>query len=320
MSWFFGDPPLGGVPKSDVIHTSVSATQTTLSALQVGTQENKYKKKNTASPVEEVDDAEDSHDEDEHEHEHAEIEEHEQAEHEKYDHEKYDHKATQKGHNHWDQIVSKRLGTEWGVVKSSVLWQMRLTVFAPLRHLAGDLARISHVEMRKSRTGIGGVVANKGGLVCRLDFAGTTLCFISSHLAAHSHKLKQRNDNCQEILRETARLAHNHLDAASHFDHVFWLGDLNYRVDLNAKAKEAGRPEKSFDAQMDEVQACINRGDFATLWEWDQLKMAQADGTVCRRALRVTVISSCAPPLFECRETVAVAILKLTTASLRVRL
>ena len=48
------------------------------------------------------------------------------------------------------------------------------------------------------------------------------MCFISAHLAAHSHKLKQRNDNCQEILRETARVAENHLDAASQFDHVFW--------------------------------------------------------------------------------------------------
>jgi hypothetical protein len=108
------------------------------------------------------------------------------------------------------------------VVKSGVLWQMRLSVYAPLKHIAGDSQVITNTELRKSRTGIGGVIANKGGLVCRLDFAGTSLCFISAHLAAHSHKLKQRNDNCQEILRETARVAENHLDAASQFDHVFW--------------------------------------------------------------------------------------------------
>lgn len=237
----------------------------------VGTQENKYKKKNVDSPVSAVSDDDVDDDEEDYAPTEEEIAEQEAQE-------QYERAVTQKERNHWDMIVAKRLGMDWGVVKSGVLWQMRLTVYAPLRHIAGDMARISDVDMRKSRTGIGGVVANKGGLVCKLNFAGTTLCFVSSHLAAHSHKLKQRNDNCQEILRETGRLAANHLDAASQFDHVFWLGDLNYRIDLNSKAKEEGRPEKSHDAHMAEVQGLVAKGNYEELVKWDQLKIAQNDG------------------------------------------
>lgn len=36
------------------------------------------------------------------------------------------------------------------------------------------------------------------------------------------------------MLRETKKkIGHKLLDAVSQFDHVFWMGDLNYRVDLN---------------------------------------------------------------------------------------
>lgn len=64
----------------------------------------------------------------------------------------------------------------------------------------------------------------------KLNFGQTSLAFVSCHLAAHSHKWSQRDENCSEILQETAKtLGSKHLDAISEFDHVFWMGDLNYR-------------------------------------------------------------------------------------------
>jgi len=69
--------------------------------------------------------------------------------------------------------------------------------------------------------------------VIKLRVDETTLAFVSCHLAAHARKLKDRNANCVEILRETRKyVGVPHLDASSEFDHVIWMGDLNYRVDL----------------------------------------------------------------------------------------
>jgi len=237
----------------------------------VGTQENKYKNKKAsqaAAAAAAVDgDDRDGDDKDDDEEEEVVLTEAEAEEAEK--------KATAGGRedgNHWDSIVAARLGDDWGVVRAGVLWQMRLSVFARNRHLTGDLRQIWGANLAKSRTGIGGVVANKGGLVCSFNFGSTALCFLSSHLAAHTHKLKQRNSNCQEILRETGRLAENHLDAASHFDHIFWLGDLNYRVDMSKKCAEDGMDEHPH------VLKCVDSGDFETLVTYDQLKLAQASG------------------------------------------
>jgi hypothetical protein len=54
------------------------------------------------------------------------------------------------------------------------------------------------------------IVANKGGLVCKIKVRGTTLCFISCHLQAHEgadHRAR-RTASCAEIL-SGARLGNN---------------------------------------------------------------------------------------------------------------
>ena len=57
-------------------------------------------------------------------------------------------------------------------------------------------------------------------------------------LAAHAHKLSARNAHLQEILRETRKsIGTPELDLTAEFDHVFWMGDLNYRIDLNMAAR-----------------------------------------------------------------------------------
>lgn len=54
------------------------------------------------------------------------------------------------------------------------------------------------------------VVANKGGLACKIRIRGTTLCFVSCHLQAHegAEHLARRNASCAEIL-SGARLGKN---------------------------------------------------------------------------------------------------------------
>ena len=188
----------------------------------------------------------------------------------------------------WDRMVEKRLGKGYTRVKHAALWEMRLTIYAKVEWARGVSPKIHHVQVAKSATGVAGVLANKGGIVIRLDFGRTSLGFCSCHLAAHDHKLKQRNENCQEILRETEhKLGTKRLDLGSQFDHIFWMGDLNYRVDLNAAAitqaaklgvKDLPKPYADHDRHHREVLKLVDKEEWEELYNADQLQTSRAAG------------------------------------------
>ena len=74
-----------------------------------------------------------------------------------------------------------------------------------------------------------------------------------------------------------------YLDLVSQFDHCFWFGDLNYRVDLNAAAElPAGEPppygEGETAAHISAARELAEKGDFASLYAADQLSRCQARG------------------------------------------
>ncbi len=62
-------------------------------------------------------------------------------------------------------------------------------------------------------------------------------CFVSAHLAAHIHHVDARNANFVEILNNVRIGRAKTIDFDCSFDHVFWIGDLNYRCDLRLKAE-----------------------------------------------------------------------------------
>lgn len=140
---------------------------------------------------------------------------------------------------HWDDIIAERLGDSFVRVQQAVLLHMRLLVFARLEYCDGSCqwqggSVVHSVKTTCSSTGMmGGKVGNKGGLVVSLSFGPTSLCFVSCHLAAHLEMVNKRDSDCEEILQETRSICHPRLDVTSQFDHCFWMGDLNYRIDLN---------------------------------------------------------------------------------------
>ena len=149
---------------------------------------------------------------------------------------------------------------------------------------SGSKRCISGVQAASAATGgPGGILGNKGGLVVKLNFGGTSLAFVSCHLAAHAPKLEKRNENCQEILEETtSQIGCKHLDVVSQFDHVFWMGDLNYRTDLNAAAALASPgtapPYPEETAHHAAVLKLIEASDWEGLLAADQLGMCQQRG------------------------------------------
>lgn len=98
---------------------------------------------------------------------------------------------------------------------------------------------VTNVSVNTVATGILGMLGNKGGVAVTLRLHATELCFVCSHLAAHQHEFERRNQDFHDICdRMTfSQYKRQSLDYPPRFrrfkdfSHVFWLGDLNYRID-----------------------------------------------------------------------------------------
>ncbi|KAJ0400692.1 hypothetical protein ATCC90586_008595 [Pythium insidiosum] len=155
------------------------------------------------------------------------------------------------------------LGTEYALVGKVELLEMRLFVYVHVKH------SVSQVEKLSIPTGIGSVLGNKGGLIFKCVVQNTSLCFVSCHLAAHQDQkfLDKRNSDCASILAGHVGLKHVQLDCQ--FDHCFWFGDLNYRVDLNYSNPRADRAHAQ---HVDEVLALVRAKNWTLLNANDQLR------------------------------------------------
>lgn len=177
---------------------------------------------------------------------------------------------------------------QYKIVKERHLVGILLLVFVRLDH-------VDHVRDQDGATagvGIMGMMGNKGGAAIRLTFYGSSLCFCCAHLAAHRENVTGRNADYQNILSKiefgvsasssscydgssSECVASNSLAGSgsvgilSH-DFVFWLGDLNYRI--------------QDDVAMDEVFRLSEGGPthWAKLWSHDQLNIERRRGNVLK--------------------------------------
>jgi len=148
---------------------------------------------------------------------------------------------------------------EYAQLAKEYLWEMSLTVFVR-RDLLGQ---VSHVRRGTLACGVAGVAGNKGGICVSLSLHGTSLIFISSHMAAFQNDVENRNRDYRTI---SAGLRVNPLEPGvesceSHHCCI-WMGDLNYRIDM----------------KRDDVIAAIEQKDWAQLQAEDQLIKARHAG------------------------------------------
>uniref|UniRef100_A0A8C3R5A9 phosphatidylinositol-3,4,5-trisphosphate 5-phosphatase n=1 Tax=Cyanoderma ruficeps TaxID=181631 RepID=A0A8C3R5A9_9PASS len=109
------------------------------------------------------------------------------------------------------------------------LWNIRIVVLAKPEHEN----RISHICTANVKTGIANTLGNKGAVGVSFMFNGTSFGFVNSHLTSGSEKKHRRNQNYMNILRFLT-LGDKKLspfNITHRFTHLFWLGDLNYRVE-----------------------------------------------------------------------------------------
>ena len=88
------------------------------------------------------------------------------------------------------------IGSQYMVVAEEILLGLWICLISTkdLRPSLRDIC-IGHCAC-----GIGGMLANKGGVAIRFKIQDSTVCIVNSHLAAHRDAVEKRNDNFHTIL------------------------------------------------------------------------------------------------------------------------
>lgn len=131
--------------------------------------------------------------------------------------------------------ISKVLSCDYNIIARRSLGQITIFVCILGRHLD----RIRNLSVMSKATGPAGYV-NKGAVGVALGFDGTTFCFVNSHLPAHEGEKYRhaRNADVRRIMRSFERQCPDAngtiIPFSNRFDHCFWLGDLNYRLEFSS--------------------------------------------------------------------------------------
>jgi hypothetical protein len=165
----------------------------------------------------------------------------------------------------WIQLVTEALAAngEFIFVSSVSLWQIRIAVF--VRTSAAPF--VSDVSTSTVATGFAGIVKNKGASAVSMSILGTKCLFICSHLAARPERVHQRKTMTADILKGLKFLSPSGSEVflEASFGHIFWFGDLNYRVDL---------PFEQCITHVEKTDPPV----IAPLYETDQLQTARYTG------------------------------------------
>ncbi|XP_056215527.1 phosphatidylinositol 3,4,5-trisphosphate 5-phosphatase 2B-like isoform X4 [Falco biarmicus] len=165
------------------------------------------------------------------------------------------------GDREWVEFLRASLKTlmaiDYRVVALQCLWSIKIVVLVKPEHER----RISHVHTSSVKTGIANTLGNKGAVGVSFLFNGTSFGFVNCHLASGSEKTHRRNQNYSDILHSLVlgdkRLAA--FDLTLRFTHLFWFGDLNYRLDMDVQDILAHITKKEFEALLAVDQLSLER-------------------------------------------------------------
>lgn len=183
---------------------------------------------------------------------------------------------------HWirclEQALNAAVPNSYSLVCERALVGLLVCVFVR-RDLLGHLT-----DIRATHLGVGvmGMLGNKGGVSVRFNFRNTSFCFVCAHLAAHRENLVGRHNDAKNILEKSVfsmedatenmsllmrpaygknLVAQQDVRPLEH-DYVFFLGDLNYRLDEDLGLET----ERIFEV-------LAKDGGLAALRDYDQLLM-----------------------------------------------
>lgn len=106
---------------------------------------------------------------------------------------------------------------------------------------------------------------NKGAVTIRFNFKGSSVCLVNCHLSPHDGNLAGRVADYHSIVNSQT-FQKDKTDQILEHDLVFWLGDLNFRLDPN-----------SFSTN--EIVGLIAQGQLKSLLDRDELRGSIANRT-----------------------------------------
>ncbi|XP_077538428.1 inositol-3-phosphate synthase isoform X3 [Haemaphysalis longicornis] len=133
----------------------------------------------------------------------------------------------------WETRLQFTLGPSHVLFYSVSLGVLNLSIF-----LRRDLIWFcSAAEEATHATRSVSSVKTKGAVAVAFQFFGSSMLFINSHLTAHEKKAKERIQDYEKICHQIdlpklaqLKLQYQSKDVTARFDHVFWCGDLNFRL------------------------------------------------------------------------------------------
>ncbi|XP_041088740.1 phosphatidylinositol 3,4,5-trisphosphate 5-phosphatase 2A isoform X1 [Polyodon spathula] len=154
---------------------------------------------------------------------------------------------------------------DFKLIATQTLWNIKIAVLVKPEHEN----RITHVGMSSVKTGIANTLGNKGAVGVSFFFNGTSFGFVNCHLTSGNEKTARRNQNYLDILRllSLGDKQLNSFDISLRFTHLFWFGDLNYRLDMDIQ----------------DILNYINRKEFEPLLKVDQLNLEREKNKVFLR-------------------------------------
>lgn len=165
------------------------------------------------------------------------------------------------GDDSWTQHVRSGLAPLGYVkVRSIRLLGLVLTLFCLDRHVP----YLRSLETQYTRLGFAGYWGSKGAVSIRFNIYGVSVCVVNSHLAAHDHNQLARVESYNTVLGSHT-FAHKETELILYHDYVFWMGDLNFRLQ-----------EDSYTFQ--EIDLLVAKKDFSKLLAVDQLTAVRGSG------------------------------------------
>lgn len=163
----------------------------------------------------------------------------------------------------WENALVDTLARRSGKKSDYVILRSEQLVGTALIILVKEnlVENIRQVEATTKKTGLKGMSGNKGGVAIRMTFHDSSLCFVTAHFAAGHSNYEERNADYWTISRG---MTFQRGKTISSHDHIIWLGDFNYRINL----------------PNDTVRSLASKDDLQPLYDCDQLTRSREIGAV----------------------------------------
>eukprot|EP01138_Halocafeteria_seosinensis_P012793 gb/GECG01013069.1/.p1 GENE.gb/GECG01013069.1/~~gb/GECG01013069.1/.p1 ORF type:complete len:1900 (+),score=251.56 gb/GECG01013069.1/:1-5700(+) len=160
---------------------------------------------------------------------------------------------------------------DYVTVAQITLWGIHLFLYA--RNVVAK--NLGNISVDTVATGVANVLGNKGAVAVGFTYRdSTSFAFVSAHLAARHERLAERNQDYATIIqslnigargypRKGQSCSVGYIPLIHSYDHIFFMGDLNYRVDLG----KPGTP-----GEFEKVKKWAESKHYGPLVKSDQLR------------------------------------------------